>query len=153
MYCIKCGRESKTLEGNCTCCGEPLVTHELDKEETRLLNKSLHNRINASRERVDNAMSLIVLGSTFLIIGILFFFLSFKLPNAAARSKVITITCFEFWVSMAGLGAGAVLLTMGLIKLIKEKAVEQKEAFKVLKAVQSGRYHHLQLHSLEEANE
>ena len=26
---------------------------------------------------------------------------------------------------MAGLGAGAVLLTMGLIKLIKEKAVEQ----------------------------
>ena len=66
MYCIKCGRENEKLEGNCQYCGAPLVEHELDHEETRLLNKALHNRINVSREKVDNALSLIVLGSTFL---------------------------------------------------------------------------------------
>lgn len=153
MYCIKCGRENEKLEGNCQYCGEPLVEHDLDHEETRLLNKALHNRINVSREKVDNSLSLIVLGSTFLIIGILFFFLSFKLPNAAAHNKVVTVTCFEFWVSMAGLGAGAVLLIWGLIKLIRELLVEQKEALRVLKAVQNGRYHHMQIHSLEESKE
>ena len=150
MYCIKCGKASKTLEGKCAYCGEDLVTHDLDHEETRTLNKALHTRLNKSREKVDVAMVFIVLGSTLLIIGFLFFLLSFKLPNAAAHSKVITVTCFEFWVSMAGLGIGGVLLILGLIRLIYEKAVIQKEVMKTLNAVQSGHYHHLQMNSLKE---
>lgn len=147
MYCIHCGKESKTLEGKCAFCGEDLVTHELDHEETRTLNKALHTRLNESRQRVDNAMVFIVLGSTLLIIGFLFFLLSFKLPNAAAHTKVVTITCFEFWVSMAGLGVGGVLLVWGLVKLIIEKAVVQKEVLRALSAVQYNRYKHLELHS------
>ena len=147
MYCIHCGKESKELSGTCAYCGADLVTHELDHEETRTLNKALHTRLNESRQRVDNAMVFIVLGTTLLIIGFLFFLLSFKLPNAAAQVKVVTITCFEFWVSMAGFAAGGVLLIWGLIKLIKEKAVVQKEVMKALSAVQAGKYNHLDLHS------
>lgn len=153
MYCIKCGRESKTLEGECEYCHEPLVTHELDHEETRLLNKALHTRINASREEVDNAMVFIVLGATLLVVGILFFFLSYKLPTAYAQYKEVDVTCFEFWVSMAGLVAGGVLFVIGLVRLLIQKLVVQHEAYRVLRAVQSGHYHHLQLHSLEEREE
>lgn len=147
MYCIHCGKASKELSGKCAYCGADLVTHDLDHEETRTLNKALHTRLNESRQRVDNAMVFIVLGSTLLIIGFLFFLLSFKLPNAAAHTKVVTITCFEFWVSMAGLGVGGVLLVLGLVKLIKEKAVVQKEVMKALNAVQAGKYKHLEANS------
>lgn len=150
MYCIKCGKPSKTLEGKCAFCGEDLVTHDLDHEETRTLNKALHTRLNTSREKVDNAMVFIVLGATLLIVGILFFLLSFKLPNASAHTKVVTVTCFEFWVSMAGLGVGGVLFVIGLVRLILEKVVVQKEVMRALNAVQSGHYHHLQLDSFKE---
>lgn len=150
MYCIHCGKAVKALEGTCEHCGQALVTHELDHDETRELNKNLHNRLNKSREEVDNAMVFVVLGATLFIVGFLFFWLSFKLPNAAAHSKVITINCFEFWVSMAGLGFGGVLLIIGLIRVIRQKAVVQKEIMRALTAVQSGHYHHLQMDSFAE---
>jgi formate-dependent nitrite reductase membrane component NrfD len=142
MYCIHCGKNNKTQTEICEHCGQAMIARELDYEETRTLSKSLHNRLNASREEVDNAMVFIVLGSTLFIIGILFFFLSFKLPTAASLNKVITITCFEFWVSMAGLVIGGVMLTIGLIRLIKQKAIVQTEILKTLKQVQFGDYIH-----------
>jgi formate-dependent nitrite reductase membrane component NrfD len=142
MYCIHCGKFNKNATDKCEFCGKELIKRELEHEEIRTLSKSLHNRLNASREAVDNAMVLIVLGSTLFLIGVLFFFLSFKFPNAQAPSKVITITCFEFWVSMAGLGIGGVMLILGLIRLFIQKVKIQKEIFKTLNKVQHNDYVH-----------
>ncbi len=153
MYCTQCGKKVVApKEGQvCEKCGAPLIIkEELDNDETRSLNKALHNRLNKSREEVDNAMVFVVLGATLLIVGVLFFFLSFKLPNASARYKVLTVTCFEFWVSMVGLVAGAAGLISGLIRVIIQKAKVQKEINQVLRAVQFGHYHHLQKDSLLE---
>ena len=139
MYCIKCGKQiKKSADEKCPYCGESLANHELSYDETRSLNKALHNRLNSSREEVDNAMVFVILGATIFLVGFLFFFLSFKLPNAASHSKVITITCFEFWVSMVGLVFGFAGLTTGLVRVIRQKAVVQKEIMSTLKAVQAG---------------
>lgn len=143
MYCIKCGKNVQNTNGVCPACGAPLVDHELDYEETRSLNKALHNRLNSSREEVDNAMVFVVLGATLFIVGFLFFFLSFKLPNAAANQKVITVNCFEFWVSMAGLGVGGVGLIIGLVRVLRQKLIVQKEIMKTLHAVQAEKYQHV----------
>ena len=152
MYCIHCGKEiMNPKEGHlCEYCSEELVKQDLDHEQTRLLNKALHNRLNKSREEVDNAMVFVTLGLTLFLVGFLFFFLSFKLPNAAAHDKVLTVTCFEFWVSMAGLAIGGAGLISGLIRVFIQKLKVQKEILRVLKAVQYEHYHHLQKNSLDE---
>lgn len=150
MYCIRCGKESKNLVGRCEYCGHRLVDHELDKEETRTLNKALHTRENNSREKVDNAMTFIVLGSTLLIIGILFFALAFKYPTASSPTKQLSFTCFEFYVSLAGLIGGGTLLVIGVVRLIIEKLIIQKEIRRALSAVQTGKYVHLSAHSLDQ---
>lgn len=142
MYCIHCGKNNKTETEVCEFCGKEMIRRELDHEETRTLSKSLHNRLNVSREQVDNAMVLIVLGSTLFLIGVLFFFLSFKLPTASSLNKVITVACFEFWVSMAGLGVGGVMLILGLIRLFIQKVNIQREIFRTLKRVQHNDYVH-----------
>ena len=82
MYCIHCGKEVKNpKEGHlCENCSEELITKDLDHEQTRLLNKALHNRLNKSREEVDNAMVFVTLGLTLFLVGFLFFFLSFFSP-------------------------------------------------------------------------
>lgn len=150
MYCIRCGKESKNLSGRCEYCGHRLVEHELDNEELRTLNKALHTRENNSREKVDNAMTLIVLGVTLLIIGILFFSLSYKYPTAYSPTKQLSFTCFEFYVSIAGLVGGGVMFVIGLVKLIYEKLVVQREVRRALSAVQTGKYNHLSEHSLDQ---
>ncbi|MGM9873361.1 MAG: hypothetical protein ACI31G_00355 [Bacilli bacterium] len=136
-------RERLGEDYHCPYCGHEVILHELDHDETREFNKALHNRFNVSREKVDNALVKVVLGSTLLIIGLLFFVLSFKLPNAAIPDKVLTITCFEFWVSMFGLVVGGVLLIMGVVSLIYEKTIVQKEINETLNDVQYGMYEHL----------
>lgn len=150
MYCIRCGKESKNLVGRCEYCGHRLVDHELDNEEIRTLNKALHTRENNSREKVDNAMTFIVLGITLLIIGILFFSLSFKYPTAYSPTKELSFTCFEFYVSMAGLIGGGTLFVIGIVRLIIEKFVVQREVKRALSAVQTGKYVHLSAHSLDQ---
>lgn len=143
MYCIKCGRETKNSTEKCRYCGEPLLNKELTHEETRALNQSLHNRLNKSRQKVDSEMVFIVLGLTFLVVGILFFMLSFKLQNAWDIDKTLTVTCFEFWVSLAGLSVGGIMFIWGLINLLIQKLKVQKEINRTLAATQSGTYDHL----------
>ena len=152
MYCTNCGKKiNNPKDGHlCEYCSSELITKDLDYEQTRSLNKALHNRLNKSREEVDNAMVFVTLGLTLFLVGFLFFFLSFKLPNAAAHDKVLTITCFEFWVSMAGLVIGGAGLISGLIRVGIQKLKVQKEILRVLKAVQTEHYHHLQKDSLFE---
>lgn len=141
MYCIHCGHKVEDGATVCKRCGEDIIDRELTYDETRLLSQNLHNRLNKNREFFDSGMVGVVLGSTLLIIGILFFFLSFKVPDDPDQvGKVLKITCFEFWVSMAGLVSGGVLFVMGIIKVIIAKLVRQPEIMGTLNEVQLGTY-------------
>lgn len=136
-YCIKCGYESKKEFEKCKKCGEPFVS-ELNHDSARSLVQRLHANENKSHENVDAAMVFIVLGSIFLIIGLLFFFLSFKLIDVNDVNKSLSFTCFEFYVSMAGLGGGGFLLIWGIVRLVinelklsrlKDKIIDVRDAY------------------------
>lgn len=143
IYCIHCGRQVDENLDTCPHCGEQIVKRELEHEELRTLNRALHARENKSRENVDNQLVFIVLGTTLLIIGALFFFLSFKMDQETFTKK-LTFTTPEFWVSMVGLGVGGFLLIWGLVHLIIEKVVVQKEIERTLKLTQNNSYVHFQ---------
>ena len=110
-----------------------------NNEETRAFAQSLHNRFNHSREQVDNAMVHIVLGTTLLIVGLLFLFLSNKM-DAETFQKHITIKCAEFWVSMAGLSVGSGLLIEGITRLIFQKVGVQLHVMRGIKSIQNDTY-------------
>ena len=112
---------------------------ERTNEETRAFAQSLHNRYNHSREQVDNAMVHIVLGTTLLIVGFLFLFLSNKM-DAETFEKHITIKCAEFWVSMAGLSVGGGLLIAGVVRLLFQKIAVQIHVMRGIKSVQNDTY-------------
>lgn len=108
-------------------------------DETRAFAQSLHNRYNHSREQVDNAMVHIVLGTTLLIIGLLFLFLSNKM-DAETFQKHITIKCAEFWVSMVGLTVGGGLLIAGIARLLFQKISVQIPVMRGIKGIQNNTY-------------
>ena len=142
IYCTHCGHEVDDNLDSCPHCNQPLIKRELEHEELRELNRALHTRENQSREKVDNQLVFIVLGTTLLIIGALFFFLSFKMDQDTFTKK-LTLTTPEFWVSIVGLGVGGFMLIWGLIHLIIEKAVVQKEIARTLKLTQNNSYVHV----------
>ena len=142
IYCIHCGHQVDENLDTCPVCGQPLVKRELEYEEIRELNRALHNREQKSREKVDNELVYIVLGTTLLIIGALFFFLSFKV-NQDTFEKELTFTTPEFWVSMTGLSVGGFMLIWGLVNLTIQKVKVQREINRTLKLTQNESYVHL----------
>ena len=142
IYCIHCGNQVDENLDTCPICGQPLIKRELEHEEVRTLNRALHNREQKSREKVDNELVYIVLGTTLLIIGALFFFLSFKV-NQDTFEKELTFTTPEFWVSMTGLGVGGFMLIWGLVNLTIQKVKVQREINRTFKLTQNESYVHL----------
>ena len=116
IYCQKCGTKNSKENEVCKKCGAPLEETLTDGNERPLVQK-LHQMENVYREKKDSAMSFVVIGSILLILGVIFFVLSFKLPSATAANKVLITTCFEFWVSMVGLIGGGACFIYGLVLL------------------------------------
>ena len=143
IYCTHCGKLVDEKLDSCPHCGQPLIKRELEHEEIRELNRALHTRENQSREKVDNQLVYIVLGTTLLIIGALFFFLSFKMDQETF-TKQLSYKTPEFYVSIVGLGVGGFLLIWGLVHLIIEKVIVQKEIERTLKLTQNESYVHIQ---------
>lgn len=147
IYCTHCGKEvdeARLGENNNICphCGgELILDRELEYDETRDLNKALHNRLNKARENFDNAMVFVVLGATFLILGVLFLMLS-KRMNYDTWEKEITSACPEFWVAMVGLVFGGAGLIYGIVRVIIEK-ISQGKILKRLRTIQNNNYVHL----------
>lgn len=142
MYCVNCGKKikDKTVE-KCPYCSHEIVKGELSYEQTRELNKNLHSRLTKSREGFDSGMVFVVLGATLFIIGLIFFSLSYKVPDDPdVIGKVIKTSCFEFWVSMAGLSIGGTMLVFGSVRVIIEKLFIQRELKYVLNEVQQNRF-------------
>ncbi len=115
MYCIKCGKDVEIGIKNCPSC-ETEVFEELDEKQLKELSLTAHRRENEGYDNQQSALCHVVIGATLFIIGVLFLILSFK-NVTGTRNKAFDLDGFEFWVSMASLLAGTILLTLGGIKL------------------------------------
>ncbi len=117
VYCHQCA--SKLKDGTTTCpeCGAE-VTSTLKAEEVRPLVQKIHKKSNFFRGKIDSGLSGIVLGTTILIIGLLFYYLSLSEitdPNDAnAKIEVANHAAPEFWVFVVGVSVGGTLLVVGL---------------------------------------
>ncbi len=121
MYCIECAHENDNNATKCKFCGAELH-RELDDVQTRKLIQMVHKRENVSRDKTNGGLVRVVLGIIFLIIGILFIWLSFKQQSVGAVTiRVFSVTCFEFYVALAGIIAGTALLVWGIVEIIIEK--------------------------------
>ena len=128
MYCIECARENDKDAKICAFCGAELHEH-LDDAQMRKLIQMTHKRENVSREHFNGGLVSLVLGAIFLIIGILFIYLSFKTQTVVGHSsKVFSATCFEFYVALAGIISGSVLIIRGIIIVSLEKSRQNKFA-------------------------
>ena len=88
-----------------------------DEKEIRDYSREAHNHDIAGYDLFNNAMCFIVIGGTALIIGVLFVFLSL----IRRRNKIVGINpvSFQFFVAVAGLAVGLVLVVWGVINLVR----------------------------------
>lgn len=121
MYCIECARENDNNATKCAFCGAELH-RDLDEQQRKKLIQMVHKRENVSRDKTNGGLVRVVLGIIFLIIGILFIWLSYKQQNIGSVTvRVFSFTCFEFYVALVGIVAGAALLTWGIIEIAIER--------------------------------
>lgn len=116
--CVYCGEKFDEEVGyECPHCHQDTRFDNLDKEGIHKLHQTCHKNINKNNDIKNNALTFIVVGNLLLIIGLIFFFLSFKKDIIGVRN--FTPGCTEFFLSVICLGISLVLLTIGIISLVK----------------------------------
>ncbi len=117
MYCIKCGKEVPEGVSPCPDCGEPIY-HQLSELQIKELSLTAHRRENEGYDKQQNALCFLVIGIMLLIIGVIFFVLSFKITvGSASNARTLKYTSFEFMVSVVGLAVGSFLTIFGSVRL------------------------------------
>lgn len=131
-YCINCGKklkENKNSEpGSCLTCSKCNTLNDdqtIEKMEIHDKNQKLHNHITMSNDLKDNSLCYIVIGGILLIIGILFFILSFKKTPTGGR--LFKPQSFEFIISVIILSCSVFSLIFGSIRLTM--ALKRKKYF------------------------
>jgi len=125
IFCKHCAKKissKKALEAGqtlrCPDCGNE-VTAKLEDDEIRPLVQKLHKNNNYYRNKIDTGLSFIVIGMTLAIIGLIFYYLAFKLAAAdpndpSTKTFILNRDSSEYWVFVVGVGVGGVLLLSGL---------------------------------------
>ena len=88
-----------------------------DSTQAHAFAQYVHKRRDRQKDTTQAAACFLVIGVILLIIGFLFFFLSFKMVEGS-NTKQLVMSSFEFIVCIAGLGIGAVFSLYGLINII-----------------------------------
>lgn len=88
-----------------------------EEAEIRSYSRVAHNRDTLGYDKSQNALCFVVIGGIVLAIGILFIFLSLQ----KKRNKIVGINfaSLQFVICVSCLAAGAALLTIGIVLLIK----------------------------------
>lgn len=90
-----------------------------DSEGSHALVQYLHKRTEKTRNRRESAACFLVVGLILLIIGFIFYFLSYKVSSDASMvDKILVPTSFEFIVFCFGVGIGSVMVVYGLTGVI-----------------------------------
>ncbi len=118
-YCPHCKKafDPSRTHGACpTCRIEP--PEAIDQDTRTSLVQALHRKANAYGDKRDGAMSFVVLGAIFLVIGLIFFVLSFKPVSVDDNTRVIRPDSLEFVVSMLGICGGGLAFLYGSVRAI-----------------------------------
>ncbi len=115
-YCRECLKKNKEGVPSCSSCHSE-IDAQLKEEEVRPFVQRLHKRSNVYRERISMGLSFLIVGLTLLIIGVIFYYLSFKIDreNEDEVIFVLTTTCAEFWVAMIGMIGGSLSAAFGFV--------------------------------------
>lgn len=131
-YCINCGKKLKENKNSepgssltCSKCNTLNDDQTIEKMEIHDKNQKLHNHITMSNDLKDNSLCYIVIGGILLIIGILFFILSFKKTPTGGR--LFKPQSFEFIISVIILSCSVFSLIFGSIRLTM--ALKRKKYF------------------------
>lgn len=90
-----------------------------DSESSHVFVQYLHKVDDGLKDEFDKDMCFEILGIILLIIGVVFFVLSYKIsPDPAITEKTLRFTSFEFMVSMVGFIVGGASLIFGSVQLI-----------------------------------
>lgn len=140
-YCRECLRKTKNSSGACPRCGHEIVS-ELADDEVRPIVQALHKKTNVYRERISTGLSAFILGLTFIIIGLIFYRLSYKLDqdNVEEIVYVLAPASAEFFVAMFGLIGGGIATLFGAFWAIlwgfsKREIVHDVEEIRVKKSL------------------
>ncbi len=131
-YCINCGKklnENKKSSDDssliCSKCNTLNDDSSLKSMEIHDKNQKLHNNITAANDLKDNSLCYVVIGGILLVVGILFFALSFKKTPTGGRA--FRPGSFEFVISVITLACSIFSLTFGTIRL--DIAIKKKKYF------------------------
>ncbi len=115
-YCRECLKKNKEGSSSCASCRSAINTR-LEEEEVRPFVQRLHKQTNVYRERISMGLSFLIVGLTLLIIGVIFYYLSFKIDRSNEEEVVfiLTTTCAEFWVAMIGMVGGSLSAVYGFV--------------------------------------
>jgi len=125
IFCKHCAKKISTKKASeagqvlrCPNCGKE-VSAKLEENEIRPLVQKLHKNNNYYRNRIDTGLSFIVIGLTLAIIGLIFYYLAFKLAAAdpndpSTKTFILNRESSEYWVFVVGVGVGGLLFVGGL---------------------------------------
>lgn len=146
IYCKHCGKKlsDKGLGENsqsftCKGCGAE-VTPELADEEVRPLVQKLHKKSNFYRTKIDSGLSMIVIGGILLVIGLIFYYLAWKLDQSIKTERIYILnkSSSEYWVFVLGVGIGGLLVVAGLILAIVYAYLRREIVYDV-EAIRTGK--------------
>ena len=118
-YCPDCKKSFDYHKHGDTCpfCGKK-IPETIDQEIRTPLVQSLHREANRIGDKRDGAMSFLVLGAIFHIVGIIFVSLSYKPISATNTTKAIRFDSLEFVISLLGIVIGGASFLYGLVRAI-----------------------------------
>lgn len=133
---VKNQRDVNTLDYYvCPRCGK-LVRPNLDENDIKSLARASHSEIHRGRNNISSGMCSLMIGIILFIIGLMFFALSFK----ATAGGILVTDCVEFYVFIALVTLGAILIVFGIASFIYGRnKVKRNEA--LLKDIQNGVFH------------
>lgn len=119
LYCPECKKAVLVSEDRvCPECGKA-IPETIDQEIRTPLAQGLHRSLNANAEKRDAAMSWVVLGAIFLIIGLIFIQLSFKVVSSGSEGeRMLAADSLEFVIAMLGTCGGGLALLYGIVKAV-----------------------------------
>ena len=141
-YCKECGKAiDDDLINICPSCGAEIKSN-FESKDLKKLTQSAHKRERMGYDMSQNAYCFLVIGGILLTIGIIFFYLSFKNTGSATLNnsgKTLSYTCFEFYVFLVGVLAGAGSIIYGAIRAVMAYRI-RKQYLTLIDEIRAGKF-------------
>lgn len=121
-FCLNCGHRLKNGEHVCPKCSFDNDAEKVEKMEIHAFKRLCYAEVTRSRERKDKALAFYVIAGILLVLGIVFFVLSFRYDVLRQRHFTPASTEFVFSVlSFAGFLVFGVIASVWLIPSLRRK--------------------------------